>query len=76
MTAGPPSGGKKDRGHIQKNQDVKMKEKKSLLNWIFHFAGEKKPAYIASIIFAILSVASSIFPYILMADIVQKLHYA
>ena len=73
MTAGPPSAGKKDRSHIQKYQDVKMKEKKSLLNWIFHFAGEKKPAYIASIIFAILSVASSIFPYILMADLVQKL---
>ena len=47
--------------------------KKSLLTWIFTFAGEKKLAYYASIFFAILSVACGIIPYILIARIVQKL---
>ena len=50
-----------------------MSEKKSLLTWIFTFAGEKKTAYFASIFFALLKVACGIVPYILIASIVQEL---
>ncbi len=50
-----------------------MSEKKSLLTWIFTFAGEKKSAYFASIFFALLKVACGIVPYILIAAIVQEL---
>ena len=50
-----------------------MSEKKSLLTWIFTFAGEKKPAYFASIFFALLKVTCGIAPYILIASIVQEL---
>ncbi len=49
------------------------KNKKSLLSWIFSFAGSKKPAYAVSVFFAVLSVACGIAPYILIADIVKKL---
>lgn len=48
-------------------------KKKSLLNWIFSFAGEKKTAYCFSVFFALLRVACGIAPYILIADIVKKL---
>ncbi len=48
-------------------------KKKSLLNWIFSFAGEKKAAYFLSVFFALLCVACAIAPYILIADIVKKL---
>ena len=49
------------------------KKKKSLLTWIFTFAGEKKPAYFASIFFAMLKVTCGIAPYILIANIVREL---
>ncbi len=47
--------------------------KKSLLSWIFTFAGTKRPMYYASVFFAILCVACSLAPYVLIADIVKKL---
>ena len=50
-----------------------MSQNKSLLSWIFTFAGEKKSAYFASIFFALLTVACGIVPYILIAAIVREL---
>ena len=50
-----------------------MSNKKSLLSWIFSFAGSKKPAYAVSVFFAVLSVGCGIAPYILIAAIVKKL---
>ena len=50
-----------------------MSQNKSLLSWIFTFAGEKKSAYFASIFFALLKVACGIVPYILIAAIVRDL---
>ena len=49
------------------------KKKKSLLSWIFRFAGQKKPMYVLSIIFAVLCVACAIMPYIMIAQIVRQL---
>ena len=48
-------------------------KKKSLLSWIFQFAGQKKPMYVFSIIFAVLSVACAIMPYLMIAQIVRQL---
>ena len=48
-------------------------KKKSLLSWIFEFAGQKKPMYVFSIIFAVLSVACAIMPYLMIAQIVRQL---
>ncbi|MCR4821929.1 MAG: ABC transporter ATP-binding protein/permease [Treponema sp.] len=48
-------------------------QKKSLLSWIFTFSLEKRPFYIISIFFALLSVALGIAPYILIANIVRQL---
>lgn len=47
--------------------------KKSLLSWIFTFAGKKKPVYFASVFFAILRVACGMAPYVLIANIVREL---
>ena len=47
--------------------------KKSLVGWISEFAGEKKGQYIASVFFALLSVACCIAPYFMIARIVQQL---
>ena len=47
--------------------------KKTLLNWIFQFAGQKKPMYVLSIFFAVLCVACAIMPYVMIAQIVRQL---
>ncbi|SDA25816.1 ATP-binding cassette, subfamily B [Ruminococcus sp. YE71] len=49
------------------------KKKRSTLSWVAEFAGQKKPNYILSVIFAFGKVVSGIMPYIYMADIVDKL---
>ena len=51
----------------------KAPAKKSLISWIIEFAGEKKGQYIASVFFALLSVACCIAPYFMIARIVQQL---
>ena len=48
-------------------------KQKSLLSWILQFAEEKKTTYALSIFLALLSVACGLAPYLLIADIVQKL---
>ncbi len=47
--------------------------KKGLLAWIFEFTGEKMGQYLASVIFALISVACCIAPYVLIARIVCQL---
>lgn len=47
--------------------------KKGLLAWIFEFAGEKMGQYLVSILFALMSVACCIAPYVLIARIVCQL---
>ncbi len=49
------------------------KKNKSLISWIFLFAGRKKPLYYISILFALASVACGIFPYVYIAKIVRAL---
>lgn len=51
---------------------MKQKER-STVSWLAEFAGEKKSLYVASVIAAILGVACSIVPYVVMGDIVTKL---
>lgn len=51
---------------------MKQKER-SAVSWLAEFAGEKKSLYIASVVFAILGVALSILPYIIIGDIVTQL---
>ena len=50
-----------------------MKKKRSLLSWILEFAGRKKSYFGGSVVLAILGVAASFIPYLIMADIVEKL---
>lgn len=51
---------------------MKQKEK-SAVSWLAGFAGEKKNLYVASVLIAILGVACSVVPYVIMGDIVAKL---
>lgn len=49
------------------------KKERSTVSWLAKFAGEKKNLYVASVVVAIIGVACSIVPYIIMGDIVAKL---
>ena len=55
------------------NNKSKAPAKKGLVGWIFYFAGSKKGQYIASMIFALFSVACCIAPYFMIARIVRQL---
>lgn len=48
-------------------------KKKGIPSWIVEFAGRKKSYYVGSIILAILGVAASFAPYLVIADIVRAL---
>lgn len=48
-------------------------KKKGIPSWIVEFAGRKKSYYVGSIILAILGVAASFAPYLVIADIVKAL---
>ena len=49
-----------------------MKEKKkSTLNWILEWAGQKRGAYIWSVLLAIISVIFKIIPYFLIGDVIR-----
>lgn len=51
---------------------MKQKEK-SAVSWLAEFAGEKKNLYVASVLVAILGVACSVVPYVIMGDMVTKI---
>lgn len=51
---------------------MKQKER-SAASWLAGFAGEKKSLYAASVAAAVLGVACSIIPFVIMGDIVAKL---
>ncbi len=50
----------------------KMK-KRGILSWVFEFAGRKKVFFGGSVLLAILGVAASFVPYLIMAEIVKQL---
>lgn len=51
---------------------MKQKER-STISWLAEFAGEKKSLYIASVISAVIGVACSIVPYVVMGNMVAEL---
>lgn len=52
---------------------MNQQKNKSLISWVWAFAGEKKFSYILSVFFALLSVACCIAPYFMIAHIVREL---
>jgi ATP-binding cassette subfamily B protein len=48
-------------------------KKRSTISWVLEFAGRKKFYYLASVMLAILGVAASFAPYLLIADMVRQL---
>ncbi len=51
----------------------KEKKKRGVLSWIFEFAGRKKAYFGGSVILAMLGVAASFVPYMIIARIVEQL---
>lgn len=52
---------------------MNQQKNKSLISWVWAFAGEKKFSYVLSVFFAFLSVACCIAPYFMIARIVREL---
>ncbi|MCR5468757.1 MAG: ABC transporter ATP-binding protein/permease [Lachnospiraceae bacterium] len=48
-------------------------KKRSTVSWVLEFAGRKKSFYLGSVLLAILGVAASFVPYLLIADVVGQL---
>ncbi len=48
-------------------------KKRSTFSWVLEFAGRKKSYYLGSVLLAILGVATSFVPYLIIADVVGKL---
>lgn len=53
--------------------NAEKKKQKGILDYIFQFAGEYRSEYIKSVVYAVIGVALSLAPYILMGDMVKKL---
>lgn len=53
--------------------DAEKKKQKGILTYILQFAGEYRGSYIKSVFYAVIGVAFSLAPYILMGDMVRKL---
>ena len=50
-------------------------KKRGLLSWVLEFAGRKKAYFGGSVILAMLGVAASFVPYLIIAKIVEQLLY-
>ncbi|MCR4757541.1 MAG: ABC transporter ATP-binding protein/permease [Butyrivibrio sp.] len=48
-------------------------KKRSTISWVLEFAGRKKSYYLGSVLLAILGVATSFLPYLIIADMVKEL---
>ncbi len=48
-------------------------KKRGMISWVLEFAGRKRSYYIGSVLLAILGVAASFAPYLIIADIVRNL---
>ncbi|MBR4278511.1 MAG: ABC transporter ATP-binding protein, partial [Lachnospiraceae bacterium] len=48
-------------------------KKKGILSWVLEFAGRKKGYFGGSVTLALFGVAASFIPYLIIADIVEKL---
>jgi len=54
-------------------EGVTMKEKKGTLGWLIEFAGPHKELYIASVITAVIGIASGLLPYFAVAQMIISL---
>ena len=54
---------------------AEKKKQKGILDYIFQFAGEYKGAYIKSVVYAVIGVAFSLAPYIIMEAAGMKIAF-
>jgi ATP-binding cassette subfamily B protein len=52
---------------------MKKKKERSTVSWVLEFAGQKKSMYIYSVIMAFLGAVFQMFPYLVIARMIQKL---
>lgn len=53
--------------------DDKTKKKRGVLSWVLEFAGRKRAYFGGSVVLAMLGVAASFIPYLIIANIVEQL---
>ena len=60
-------------GRKMKKQNAQEKvRKRSTLSWVMEFAGRKRAFFGGSVVLAILGVAASFVPYLIIARIVEE----
>ncbi|MBO4560164.1 MAG: ABC transporter ATP-binding protein [Lachnospiraceae bacterium] len=60
-------------GYACLSVDSEPYEKRSMLSWVLEFAGRKRAYFGGSVVLAIIGVAASFCPYLIIADIVSNL---
>ena len=58
---------------MEKQKKQAGQRKRGTLSWVMEFAGRKRSYFGGSVLLAVLGVAASFLPYLLMADVVGKL---
>ena len=58
---------------MKKNNTSEMAKKRSTLSWVMEFAGRKRAYFGGSVLLAVLGVAASFVPYLIIAKIVEQL---
>ena len=58
---------------MNKKENRKYEKKRSTVGWVMEFAGRKRGFFGGSVALAVLGVAASFVPYLIIADIVEEL---
>ena len=58
---------------MEQTKQKKAGRKRGTLGWVMEFAGRKRAYFLGSVILAILGVAASLVPYLIIARIVEQL---
>ncbi len=58
---------------MEQTKQKKAGRKRGTLGWVMEFAGRKRAYFLGSVVLAILGVAASLIPYLIIARIVEQL---
>lgn len=61
------------KGKMEKQAQSAKKKRRGTLGWVMEFAGRRRAFFIGSVVLAILGVAASFVPYLIIARIVEQL---
>lgn len=61
------------KGKMEKQKQSAKKKRRGTLSWVMEFAGRRRAFFLGSVLLAILGVAASFVPYLIIARIVEQL---